>query len=110
VGVIRGILFHQGESNDGSATWASEVAGLASDLRTDLGIGEAAPFIVGELLYTGCCASYNARIDMLPSQIPNAKVVSASGLAGTDTFHFDLAGQRLFGMRYGQAMISALGL
>ena len=39
-----------------------------------------------------------------------AKVVSASGLAGTDQYHFDLAGQRLLGMRYGQQMISALGL
>ena len=110
VGVIRGILFHQGESNDGSAQWASHVAGLVADLRADLGIGEGAPFLAGEFLYTGCCASYNTRINMLPSQIPNAKVVSASGLAGTDQYHFDLAGQRQLGMRYGQQMISALGL
>jgi len=110
VGVIRGILFHQGESNDGSADWANKVAGLAADLRADLGIGDAAPFIAGELLYSGCCASYNARINMLPSQIPNAKVASASGLAGVDMYHFDLAGQRQFGMRYAQAMIAAFGL
>ena len=27
----------------------------------------------------------------------------------TDQYHFDLAGQRQLGMRYGQQMISALG-
>ncbi len=47
---------------------------------------------------------------MLPNQIPNAKIVSASGLAGTDQYHFDLAGQRQLGARYGQQTISALGL
>jgi hypothetical protein len=109
-GVIRGILFHQGESDNGSAEWATKVAGLVADLRADLGIGEGAPFIAGELLYTGCCVNTNARINMFPAQIPNAKVVSASGLGGTDQYHFDLAGQRQLGMRYGQAMIAALGL
>jgi hypothetical protein len=110
VGVIRGILFHQGESDTGNAQWSSQVAGLVADLRADLGIGEAAPFIAGEYLSTGCCASQDSIVDALPNQIPNAKVVSASGLTGTDQFHFDLTSQRTFGMRYGQQMISALGL
>lgn len=30
-------------------------------------------------------------------------MISASGLNGIDTFHFDLAGQREFGKRYGTA-------
>jgi hypothetical protein len=103
-GTIRGILFHQGESDSGSSAWLDKVADLVDDLRTDLGI-ESAPFVAGELLYTGCCSSHNSLVAELPSRIPNSAVVSASGLAGTDTAHFDLAGQRELGRRYAEKML-----
>src|SRR5262249_16595548 len=44
----------------------------------------------------------------LPSKISNAYAISASGLLGMDQFHFDLAGQRELGKRYGEQMESAL--
>jgi hypothetical protein len=109
-GVISGILFHQGESDATNAEWPAQVAQLVSDLRSDLGIGEAAPFVAGHLLETGCCADRNALIDQFPDQIPNAWVASSSGLAGYDVYHFDLPGQRELGKRYAEAMSSALGL
>jgi len=37
-------------------------------------------------------------------------LISASGLNGIDTFHFDLPGQRELGKRYGTAMQQALTL
>lgn len=109
-GTIRGILFHQGESDSGSggAEWLGKVTEIVEDLRADLGLGEDVPFIAGELLYSGCCVSHNLRVNQLPSSIPNAHVVSASGLAGLDQFHFDLAGQRELGGRYAAAMLEAL--
>lgn len=110
-GTIRGILFHQGESDGGNAQWVSQVAEIVEDLRTDLGLGEDVPFIAGELLYsqyTGCCQSFNTRVNQLPGSIPNAHVVSAAGLANLDTFHFDLPGQRELGARYAEAMLEAL--
>jgi hypothetical protein len=106
-GVIRGIIFHQGESDTGQAVWVDKVKGMVTDLRTDLGLGDA-PFIAGELLHGGCCAVHNSIVNQLPSQITNAHVISASGLAGADTAHFDLAGQRELGVRYGQKMIEVL--
>jgi hypothetical protein len=106
-GVIKGIIFHQGESDTGQAVWVDKVRGMVTDLRTDLGLGEV-PFIAGELLYGGCCASHNPIINQIPSQITNAFVVSAMDLAGADEAHFDLAGQRELGARYGQTMIDAL--
>jgi hypothetical protein len=106
-GVIRGILFHQGESDTGSAQWLGKVKEMVDDLRADLGLGEV-PFVAGELLYGGCCASHNPLINQLPSQITNAHVVSADGLAGTDSAHFDLAGQRELGRRYGQKLVELL--
>jgi hypothetical protein len=106
-GVIRGIIFHQGESDTGQAVWVDKVKGMVTDLRTDLGLGDV-PFLAGELLYGGCCSSHNPFVNQLPSAISNAYAISASGLAGSDTAHFDLAGQRELGVRYGQKMIEAL--
>jgi hypothetical protein len=106
-GVIRGILFHQGESDTGNPQWVGKVKGMVGDLRSDLGLGEI-PFLAGELLYTGCCSAHNALVNRLPSEISSTFVISANGLAGTDFAHFDLAGQRELGKRYGDAMVRAL--
>jgi len=106
-GVIRGIIFHQGESDTGQAVWVEKVKGMVTDLRTDLGLGEV-PFLAGEVLHGGCCASHNPIVAQLPANISNAFVISASGLAGADSAHFDLAGQRELGARYGRTMLDAL--
>ncbi len=113
-GVIEGILFHQGESNCGDPAWPGKVKTLVSDLRADLGLGNV-PFLAGELLYTGNCKQHNSLVNQLPSQITNAFVVSAQGLAGdpADTqwnLHFGHDAQVTFGTRYAEKMISALGL
>jgi hypothetical protein len=109
VGVIRGIIFHQGESDNGNPAWVGKVKEMVTDLRTDLGLGEGVPFIAGELLYTGCCSLHNGLLPQLPAQIPNAYVVSACGLAGADEAHFNLAGYRELGLRYAQQMLQVLG-
>jgi hypothetical protein len=108
-GVIRGILFHQGESDTGNAAWVGKVAEMVADLRADLGLGDV-PFLAGELLYGGCCASHNPLVNQLPSQITNTWVISASDLAGMDEAHFDIAAQRTLGARYGDRMIEVGGL
>lgn len=108
-GVIKGILFHQGESDSGQTVWLTKVKAIVADLRADLGLGEV-PFLAGELLYTGACAGHNVLVNQLPQIIPRAFVVSAQDLAGTDEFHFNLEGQREFGKRYAATMKKALGL
>lgn len=107
-GPIRGILFHQGESDTGNPAWVGKVAGIVADLRADLGLGEDVPFIAGELPYAGCCASHNPLVRQLPDSIPNAHVVSAEGLDMIDQFHFDLEGMHELGRRYANAMLDAL--
>jgi hypothetical protein len=69
-----------------------------------LNLGDV-PFIAGELLHGGCCASHNSVIAQLPSQIVNAHVVSASGLAAYDQSHFNAAGQRILGRRYADKLL-----
>ena len=107
VGTIKGILFHQGETNTGQSEWKYQVQGIVEDLKSDLGIGDV-PFLAGELLSAeegGCCASHNAEIHQLPDLIPNAHVVSAEGLEGQDEAHFTTEAYREFGRRYAAEML-----
>lgn len=111
-GEIRGIIFHQGESDNNSDTWVGRVTTVVSQLRTDLQIGEV-PFVAGELLYGGCCQVHNTRVGQLVNAISNSAVARADGLGAlaTDGFgnlHFDTAGQRTLGRRYGEAMLGLL--
>lgn len=108
-GVIEGMLFHQGETDNMQDTWPDRVAEMVDDLRRDLGLGTP-PFIAGELLYGGCCQGHNPLVHQLPVKIENAFYVSAEGLAGSDIFHFEAAGVRTLGVRYADAMRQALGL
>jgi len=106
-GVIRGILFHQGESDLGQEIWVDKVAGLVADLRNDLGLA-GAPFLAGEVYRDGAAADHNVLINRLPDVIDNAYVISSSGLTGTDVYHFDLQSQRELGRRYGETMLELL--
>jgi hypothetical protein len=110
VGVIKGIIFHQGETNSGDPTWKNKVKEIVTDLRTDLGIGNV-PFLAGELLYAqygGCCSSHNVEVNKLPGLLPNAYVISASGLNGLSgsNAHFSSASYRTLGARYAQKMLA----
>lgn len=113
-GVIDGILFHQGESNNGDSTWPGKVNTLVKDLKTDLGLGNI-PFLAGELLYSGGCAGHNTLVNQLPNVVSNAHVISANGLLvdPTDTqwnLHFGRDAQVTFGKRYAEKMIEVLRL
>lgn len=112
-GVIDGIIFHQGESNSGDPSWPGKVKTLVEDLRKDLNLGNA-PFIAGELLYSGPCAGHNTLVNKLPSMITNCSVVSAKGLVVDpgDTqyrLHFSHDSSVTLGKRYAEKMIQALG-
>jgi len=110
-GVVRGILFHQGESDSAESAWLDKVQELVADLRSDLGLSDSVPFVAGELLYSGCCSGHNSLVNQLPSLIPNTHVVSARDLTElSDPYnaHFDLLAQRELGRRYAEVMLRAL--
>lgn len=109
-GVIKGIIFHQGESNTADPQWKFKVQEIVADLRKDLNIGDV-PFIAGELLYAdykSCCHWHNPEINKLPSLINNSFVVSAAGLPGMDEAHFTTASYRELGKRYAQIMLEKI--
>ena len=114
VGVIKGILLHQGCSNCGDPNWPDMVKKIYNDMLSDLGLQAAdVPLFAGEVEYQnmgGGCSSHNVQVDRLPSVIPTAHVVSAKYLPGngTDPWHFSAQGYRLFGQRYAQIALSVI--
>lgn len=113
-GVIKGILLHQGESNTGESQWPTKVKGVYNNLITDLGLDPTkVPLLAGEVVNAdqgGVCASMNTIIAKLPQTIPNSYVISSSKCTDqADNLHFNSAGYRKFGTRYGIKMLSLLG-
>lgn len=100
-GVIKGILFHQGESGAMPGNnWGDVVKKIYSDLLKDLSLDAAkVPFIAGDLL------NGSAMVKGLAQSIPNCFVASSQGLPGRDQWHFTAQGYRDFGKRYAELML-----
>jgi hypothetical protein len=114
VGVIKGILLHQGESNTNDTLWTKKVKLVYDNLMKDLKLKpKKIPLLAGELVNAnegGACASMNTIISRLPQVIPNSYVISSDGCVGApDHLHFKAEGYRILGTRYATKMLSLLG-
>ena len=113
VGVIKGILLHQGCSNNTQRDWPEKVKLVYDRLLAELNLSAAdTPLLVGELLQQdegGACWQHNAVIATTPTVIPNAHVVSSAHCPGApDHLHFTAEGYRLLGTRYALTMLPLL--
>lgn len=107
-GIVKGIIWHQGESDsspDKRKTYINKLAGLVERLRTELKQPNL-PFIAGELGYfSESKRLFNSMLKDLPQQVNHTSVVSAEGLtANPDNLHFNTTSARELGNRYAQAM------
>lgn len=112
VGVIKGILLHQGEANTGDSNWPSYVKKVYDEMLADLSLNaNSVPLLAGEV-FSGddnCCGTWmNPVINKLPETIPTAHVISSDGCTGQDPAHFDSEGYRILGERYGVKMLELL--
>jgi len=111
-GVIKGILLHQGESNNMQSDWPLKVEKIYNNMLEDLNIEpNSIPLLAGEMLHQdqgGICWGMNSIIATLPYYIPNSYAISSEGCAGNgvDGFHFSTVGARELGKRYGLQMLS----
>jgi hypothetical protein len=110
-GVIKGIIFHQGETDGSQSGWGDKVKTIYNRLLTDLNLKAAeVPFLAGEVYnntYT------NKAINALPSLIPTAHAITSQGLtigtyANNQGVHFSAASYRDFGKRYAAQMLKLL--
>ena len=74
---------------------------------------EEVPLRAGETVNAdqeGKCAGFNTILAELPKTLPNSHVISSAGCTSNpDHMHFNAAGSREFGKRYGEKMLSLLG-
>ena len=106
-GVLKGVLWHQGESDNNStraSLYLNKLKVLINRLRGDLQMPDL-PFVAGEIGYFNKVDIINKVIDSLPGAVPNTAVVSAKGLVDKgDRLHFNTASARELGKRYSEAM------
>ena len=114
-GTIKGILLHQGESNNGASDWCGKVAEVYKRICYYLGLDpEQTPLLAGETLYQnqgGGCSWHNvAALPNLKKAVPNSYVISAKDIPGNgkDAWHFSAEGYRMFGKRYAEQMLKLL--
>ena len=117
-GTLKGILWHQGESDskqeETARTYGDRLADMVTDLRDDLGMGEV-PFVAGHLGQFVTSPNHAGKyaysqvvedhLTALPGRVPCVAVVESTGLAAKqDELHFDTPSLREFGTRYAAAM------
>ena len=115
-GVIKGILFHQGEADAYVSDWPFRVKKVYNDLMTDLQLDPAkVPFLMGEFVTTeegGDMGWRNQTVALVAKMIPNAHLISAKGCSAVKeeggVLHFTREGYEILGRRYAETMLRLL--
>jgi len=112
-GVIKGVLLHQGETNNGDPNWPGKVKKIYDKMLNDLGLnGNQVALLVGETVNAdvgGACSLHNNVVANIPNVIPNSYVIKSNELAHKgDGLHFTSESYRIFGKRYAEVMLNIL--
>ncbi|UXP32365.1 sialate O-acetylesterase [Reichenbachiella agarivorans] len=110
-GTIKGVIWHQGESNTSTsaATYKTKLTDVIDIFRTEIGDNEL-PFIMGELgQYTSPqdkqdkWDTFNDNLHLIANEDPNLSVVSSDGFTDIgDGTHLDSRSLREMGKRYAE--------
>ena len=117
-GTLKGILWHQGESDatpEKLPQYACNLKTLfylmrfvSDDSRLPIVVGELASFPKSESMHKGW-NEINTIIERVVKEDHNAALVPAGDLTSNPDFiHFDAASQRMMGKRYAEAMLQLL--
>lgn len=112
-GAIKGIIWHQGESNQNNTTqYLSLLNKMIWDFRGDLELPQLY-FLAGEIgKWRSSSEEINALIQKIPDQINNAGYVISDGLTPLNGDlsdpHFDTVSQQTLGMRYANHILEVL--
>ncbi|WP_316813528.1 sialate O-acetylesterase [Pedobacter heparinus] len=107
-GVIKGVLWLQGEGDSGSmaAIYLDKLDTLIAEIRKEVTDSQL-PFVVGELArYRESYLKLNKEFTRLSSKIPYTAVVSSEGLWHKgDGTHFDSPSASAYGRRFAEGML-----
>lgn len=113
-GVLKAILFHQGEADCGkerSQQYHALLSSLVKDLRQDLN-AKNVPFIIGQLSQWSPWNEGRKNVDAaqqaVAKELPPAAFVCSEGLtSNSDKVHFNSESLKIFGDRYYDAFLAA---
>ena len=112
-GVIKGIIWHQGESDskpERSKVYQAKLEELIGKFRRELGDDDL-PFVVGKLGDFYVARNPNAKtintiLEKIPLTVKNTACADTTGLTPkNDLVHFDAKSERELGRRYAEWMI-----
>ncbi|MNX95310.1 Carbohydrate acetyl esterase/feruloyl esterase precursor [compost metagenome] len=108
-GVVKGIIWHQGEANsrpERAAGYLEKLETLIDRLRKNAK-NKKLPFVAGELgRYRATYQLVNDQLKQLPGKVKNTAVASSEGLVHKgDNTHFDAASASELGKRFATQMI-----
>ncbi len=116
-GVLKGILWHQGESDARAGlaeTYEAKLHDLIARFRKELGAADV-PFVAGQMgQFTGqpwddAKKLVDAAHRNLPKEVPHTAFVASSGLSHRgDKVHFDSKSYREFGRRYAKEYLALI--
>ena len=104
---IRGLLWHQGESDSKLSTddYQERLLQFVSRIRQDTGVSDLA-VVVGEVFDNGKRDNVRAAIRAVGTSGPGFGLVTCEGTSTWDEgTHFDAASQLLLGQRYAAAIM-----
>lgn len=113
--ILKGVLWHQGEGNGGSTTYAEKFDPLVADYRTDLD-HPTLPVLVGQMCPEGMEVNpskytVDAAHQDTPYRVPFTGFAPATwdGHNDGDTTHFSTVGTKHLGDTYATAYVQAVG-
>lgn len=100
-GTLKGILWHQGESNENNPEgYLEKLQAIITAFRQDLNAPDL-PFVAGQVHDV---PAINQQISQLPELVPATGFISSEGLKTMDRWHFDAASIKIMGKRYAEEM------
>lgn len=108
-GLIKGVIWHQGEANSSpkkAPLYLAQLDTLVNRIRKEVG-NPKLPFIVGELgRYRNNYQLVNTELAKVPSSIPFTGLATSEGLVHKgDTTHFDGTSANTLGHRFAAKML-----
>ena len=114
-GVLKGVLWHQGESDTdkqrNAETYETRLAQMFRDLRQDLGLADL-PIVVGQLGDFLTAEKYpyvetvRGAIGHIPSVVAGVGVADSTGLSHKgDSLHFSADAEKELGARFARSML-----
>jgi hypothetical protein len=113
-GMVKGIIWHQGESNSGTSSlqdYPQKLEDLLKKLRALTGNNKL-PVVIGELgQYKSNYRAFNLMLKQMPERVENLAIAASEGLVDKgDGTHFDGPSAHEFGKRFAARMKQLQGV